>query len=135
MKKEINGYGKEKNCPNCGYGLKFSWLSGMYSPYIFFYSENSKEILVSRKLFHLFEDGNRNDEQFRLVVTEYLENRNLISKGFGLKNSLRCSNCSFVLSKRKDMSISQSLYDKAFYLDGMIFHTDNDVFEINIELS
>ncbi len=132
MRKKINKYGAEKFCPNCNCKLKFSWLSGMSAPHIFLYSEKSDEILVSQELLKMYSESNFDDAKFSSKLEKYLRDRKLIFGGFSMSNPLRCPNCSLILNKRSDGSVSDKLREKAVYLDGMVYRNDKEAFIVEV---
>ena len=130
MRIKVNKYGKTKPCPGCGQELKFSWLSGMSSPHVFLYSSDSSEILVSNTLLNLYVESGENESSFENILNNYLLTHDLEDKGFGIKNTLKCNHCKAGLSNNKDFTVASNLKDKAVYLDGMVFRTDTDVFQV-----
>ncbi len=129
MKREIlKRRGRQKPCQNCGETLKFSWLSGMNLPLVFFYSKEGSAIFVSNDLAKQLTNSASAVETTK-VVDEFLFCKGLNQLGFDAKNGLKCPHCGIEVSPRsKDWR-----NDKAVFFDGMTYINDSQECVVQIE--
>jgi hypothetical protein len=131
MKIRENKYWRSRQCHNCDENIYYAWLSGMSGSYIFLYSSDSSEILVSEILFDFFNKENNKESNFKGILNEYLRDKNLVSKEFDLKNNLVCPYCGVDLTNLTNLSFKERNQKKAIYIKNMIFRTDKDAFKCN----
>ena len=129
MKHEIlKRRGRQKPCQKCGEPLRFSWLSGMNLPLVFFYSRDSSAIFVSNDLAnHLTSSASA--VETANVVDEFLSSKGLSQLGFDAKNGLKCPHCGVEVSPRS----KNWRDDKAVFFDGMKYINDGQEFVVQIE--
>ncbi|GDY27123.1 hypothetical protein [Agarivorans sp. Toyoura001] len=125
--------GKQRECPNCSFSLKYSWLSRLNRDLVSLYSLAGDAILVSESLRGLSDCCESPELTLGSAVLSYLESRDLeVSYQFALRNELKCPKCNIALTSRSDDSYESILNSRPVFLNGMTFINDSGIYEVKV---
>lgn len=123
--------GKKRECPNCSYDLKYSWLSLINKEWVAFYSKAGDAVLVSEKLKKL----STTEDFLEESISNYEKSCDFDKPhGFSLRNELKCPNCDYSLTSRSTEVFENIVNSRLIFLDGMVFINDEKTYKIKINI-
>ena len=124
--------GKKRECPNCSYTLKYSWLSLINKDWIALYSKAGDAVLVSSEVQKLF----NSELALAKGISNYEKQRNFDKAyQFSIKNEMKCPNCNFALTSRAGESFENIINGRLVFLDGMIFINDDKTYKVQVKIN